>query len=179
MKGLTFLLVVSLFVGCLFAQQATVDLSALPEGLRNQVVEAQRAQDIEKKIERYGRWVGMGTEVGNAVDGALSAISKHANEFANTKVGMFTMAIIAFKVIGYPIIQLIVGIPLLLMGTIFFIWILKSQCLPSKIKIITGVGKDRVIEEQILKPQEDWYTVVAALCYVIYIVICMAVIFTH
>lgn len=160
-------------------QTATIDLSKLDPTLRAQIEAAQKEQSIEEKINRYGRWVGMGKEVGDAIDGALGAISNRANEFANTKVGMFTMGIIAFKVVGYPIIQLCVGIPLILLGTIFFIWILKAQCLPRKVVTITGEGKEKKREEKFIEPEEQWYSFLAAVIYVIYLALCMAVIFAH
>lgn len=75
------------------------------------------ARNLEEKIQTYGKWVGLGKEVGGAVNESLTAITEQTAKFADTRVGKFTMFLIAWKVLGTDLIQLVVGI------LFFFIWI--------------------------------------------------------
>lgn len=78
------------------------------------------AQDIKAKANAYGAWVGVGKEIGEAVNSSLSAISDNAAKFADTKVGRFSMFIVAWKVLSddifgaiYTLIIVFIGLPIL------------------------------------------------------------------
>jgi hypothetical protein len=111
MKYITSLFLALILAVSAFAQQTQT--VTIPENMLTQEqrleLEAKRTQ---AKIETYGKWVGMGEEFGKAADAALTAVEKHADSIADTKVGMFTMAIIGYKVIGKDLIRVILGVGL-------------------------------------------------------------------
>ena len=113
MKRILTILAVLAFALTAFAQQqpknVTIDLNQLPESVRQQIEQQAALQDTKAKVEQYGAWVGLGKELGSAIDGGLTAVEKHADNIANTKVGVFTMALIAYKVIGTDVVQFVVG----------------------------------------------------------------------
>src|SRR5690554_4850095 len=84
-------------------------------------IKAKQAEtEFKAKVESYGTWVGIGKEVGVAVDEGLTAVTKHATAIADTKLGKVTMFIIAYKVIGQDIIQILLGLILWIILTIIF-----------------------------------------------------------
>lgn len=85
-------------------------LQQLSPEIQSQIATLNKKQEIETKIEKYGKWVGMGKEIGIAVNESLISLTETADKFANTKVGKFTMFIVAYKVIGTDILQLGFGI---------------------------------------------------------------------
>jgi hypothetical protein len=65
---------------------------------------------LENKIKQYGDWVGVGGEVGQAIEEGLSAVVGVADQFGKTDVGKFTMVLIAWKVMGHDIVRILLGI---------------------------------------------------------------------
>ena len=76
--------------------------------------------DLKKKVETYGNWVGVGKEVGIAIKEGLNAVVDVSEKFGNTKVGTFTMIMVAYKIIGKDILRIAIGLVFL---TIFIIFI--------------------------------------------------------
>ena len=113
MKRILSILAVLAFALTAFAQQqpqnVTIDLNQLPESVRQQIEQQAAMRDTKAKVAQYGAWVGLGKELGSAIDGGLTAVEKHADNIANTKVGVFTMVLIAYKVIGTDVVQFVVG----------------------------------------------------------------------
>ena len=76
-------------------------------------LEAQKDMEIaklENKIKQYGDWIGVGGEVGQAIEEGLSAVVGVADEFGKTDVGKFTLVLIAWKVMGKDIVKILLGI---------------------------------------------------------------------
>ncbi len=67
---------------------------------------------VKQNVGIISQYTGLGKEVGVAVNEGLSAITTQANNFANTKVGTWTMWIITYKIIGKDILRIVIGIPL-------------------------------------------------------------------
>ena len=63
------------------------------------------AKNIQEKAKAYGSWVGVGREIGEAVNSSLSAISDNAAKFADTKIGKISMAIVVWKVVGSDVLS--------------------------------------------------------------------------
>lgn len=107
-----------------FAQTKTSDeMVSIPKSqLTAQQLASVQQANLQSKIEQYGKWVGLGKEVGEAVNGSLSALTKQAEEFSKTGVGKFTMFMIAWKVLGNDLTQFVVGVPLFAVG--FVVWII-------------------------------------------------------
>jgi hypothetical protein len=137
-------------------------------------------QDLQKKIEMYGDWVGKGEEIGKAVDGSLKAITSNAVSLSETKLGKFTMFLVAWKVIGTDVIQL--GIGLLLMLIFFPLFILSywRTCIPRRVLIEDGPEAEKK-KWQILNPSDDMDTnhqrIGHAVALVIWIAINSAILF--
>lgn len=150
-----FLAMVMLFMATnVWAQQQgqtnkiVVDKSLLtPEQIAQ--AEAQATLDRTKStVEQAGEWVGLGKEIGSAVDGALSALTERTDQFAKTDVGKFTMFLVAYKVIGTDLIQAVVGIPLFLVVIIMFIWLTRRNCMRRRyLKCERTEEKNTVIKE--------------------------------
>jgi hypothetical protein len=82
------------------------------------VIEAQAQMDkanaevaqLQKKLDTYGKWVGVGGEIGNAVKEGLTAVVDVADKFGATNVGQFTMVMVAWKVVGKDVTKIIIGL---------------------------------------------------------------------
>lgn len=87
------------------------------EAIKNMEIEK-----LEKKVEQFGDWVGVGGEVGSAIEEGLSAVVDVADKFGKTDVGKFTLVLVAWKVMGKDVIKILLGI-------IFFgilVWVLNK-----------------------------------------------------
>lgn len=136
--------------------------------------------EMQEKLESAGKMAGVGREIGVAIREGLGALTDESNRFADTKVGVFVMWMIAFKVMGYPAIQAVVGIPLIIIGTIIFIIFFFKACVPRKVlNKTTGTGKDIVKEYKVWEPDEPWYPLSAAAIYAAYLALCCSIIFIH
>ncbi|KKT29038.1 hypothetical protein A3I36_04745 [Candidatus Giovannonibacteria bacterium RIFCSPLOWO2_02_FULL_45_28] len=93
----------------------------LPPDVLKGLEERQSLAVMAKRIETYGKWVGIGKEIGSAVNESLSSITVQADNFAKTGVGKFTMFLVAYKVLGKDLLGMIIGVPLLVVWTALFI----------------------------------------------------------
>lgn len=93
--------------------------------------------DLERKIETYGDWVGVGGEVGVAVREGMMAIIDVADKFAGTDIGKYTMVLIAWKVIGDDLSVIgfkLLGI-LIWLSIMVMIWkMYKRLCFERKVR---------------------------------------------
>lgn len=69
-----------------------------------------RVAELEKKLQTYGNWVGVGGEIGIAVREGLGAVVDVSEQFGKTDVGKFTMIMIAWKVMGKDVIKIFIGL---------------------------------------------------------------------
>lgn len=106
-----FTLLLLLFSVTLFAQTktVTVDVNDLPQNLRATIEQEAERQAMQHKVQAYGEWVGLGKEIGSAVDGSLSALTTNAIDFSQTDLGKITMALVIFKVAGEDLIGILIG----------------------------------------------------------------------
>lgn len=81
---------------------------------------------MEDKLETYGKWVGVGGEIGTAINDGLGAVVTSAEEFGKTEVGFFTMALIAWKVAGKDLVRIGFGFVLFVVFTIMMIYMWKQ-----------------------------------------------------
>jgi hypothetical protein len=96
------------------------------------------ANETKETVKKYGEWVGLGKEVGEAFDGALGAIQKHAQDLADSRLGVFIMFLIAYKIIGTDMVQFAVGVPLLIAGLSAILWSYRKTCIVRRIKVKGG-----------------------------------------
>jgi hypothetical protein len=83
-----------------FAQDSQETVTIPKSSLTDQQKAEYAAAQLKAKSDQYGKWIGIGHEVGVAVNDGLAAVTTQANNFAQTPVGKWTMFVIIFKVIG-------------------------------------------------------------------------------
>jgi len=158
MKTIVSIFAALAFVASVFAQQqpnmVTVDVNQLTPEARAQIEMAK----TKEKIAQYGSWVGVGREVGEALDAGLTAVEKHADNIADTKIGMFAMAVIAYKVIGTDLIQLFVGLGFALLWVPFYVYMAWRNVIPHRVltdeildketgKVVKRMYKNELIDD--------------------------------
>ncbi len=124
----------------------------LPPNLVADLETKNQIESTQKKIESYGKWVGVGKEVGVAVNESLSALTTQADTFSKTGVGKFAMFLVAWKVLGRDFIGFIIGVPLLLFGTIMFVWSYRRMCLPYS--VLTKINEDKSKEYTVVNKED-------------------------
>lgn len=92
---------------------------------------------LPTSVEQAHNWVGVGKEVGEAMNSGLEAVTTQASKFADTKVGKFTMFLIAWRVIGERAtaisVHLIVGLGIILFGMPVVIWSYRRMVIPRQV----------------------------------------------
>lgn len=181
---LTLVLVIS---GVVFAQgnqnqkqeQITVNVSDLDPALVEKIKNEQSIKEVKRKINTYGQWVGMGKELGGAVDGALSSITKHADNMANTNVGKFTMFMIAYKVLGNDVMGITFGFIFWFIGTLLFIWIFYKNGINKHVYDIRYAddGKTITRKDENIKYPEDGAPILITFGYFVWCGVCVLIMF--
>lgn len=149
MKRILFLLSIVMFmVVNVQAQKVEVDVSDLTPAQQAKIQAQQKLEladmqikELQNKVDTYGKWIGVGGEVGQAVKEGLSAVVDVADKFGKTDVGQFTMVMIAWKVMGKDIIQIFLGLIFFTVLILIIVGIFKRVVLSRKILIErTGNG---------------------------------------
>lgn len=83
---------------------------------QRQVVEVQTARE----------WVGLGKEIGEAVNSSLAAVTEQTSKFAETKVGYLTMALVVWRVVGEDFVGYIASLGLFLMIFPVIVWSMRK-----------------------------------------------------
>ena len=91
-------------------EKITVNTSDLTVDQLAKIKTEETAVELQKKLDTYGKWVGVGGEVGTAVKEGLNAVVDVADKFGKTDVGKFTMFMIAWKVVGKDFMRVIIGL---------------------------------------------------------------------
>lgn len=99
----------------------TVDLSTLSPDVQA-AIQAQKESDaFTQKIETYGKWAGMGKEVGVAVRDGLTAVKDVTLEISETKLGRTVVWLVVWKVAGKDFVQIGVGFIVFLVASVFIV----------------------------------------------------------
>jgi hypothetical protein len=173
-------------------QQVTVDYSDLTPAQQAQynadkLITEQKAQlaVAEKKIEQFGDWVGVGGEVGKAIEEGLSAVVNVADEFSGTDVGKFTMILVAWKVMGKDVVKILLGIIFFIVMA-FLITRIYRNSVQTRRKLIQktpqGFWKRSIKKYELVKSDLDgeeklWLSIVLAAVFLIGIWITYAIMF--
>lgn len=91
-------------------EKITVNVSDLTSDQLMKIKLTNEAEALKTNIQNYGSWVGVGKEVGTAVKEGLLAVVDVSDKFGNTKIGTFTMYMVAWKVIGKDLVRIFLGI---------------------------------------------------------------------
>lgn len=135
----TLLVVLLLFQTMALAQQNEETVS-IP---RSQLTEQQKAQYAQDKTRS---WVGMGKEIGEAVNSSMQAITTQSNNFAQTPVGKLTVLIVIWKVVGDQLLHVVGALLELLIFVPIWIWSYRRTCMTRRNK--TGKDTWQVVEYQ-------------------------------
>jgi hypothetical protein len=133
-------IVLLILSGIAIAQEQQKMVSVPEDQLTEQQKQNLKLQQVDTTVEKAHGWVGMGKELGQAFDSAMSSLTARSNEFAQTPVGKFTMFLVAWKVMGEQagavanaivhfvggFIELIVFFPILL-------WSYRKSCMDKRI----------------------------------------------
>ena len=108
----------------IFAQvddRMIVNEKDLPPDLVRELKEKKKQKEVKEEISDYSEYIGMGKEIGMAISEGLKAVVTEAEHFGNTNVGLFTMIMIAWSIIGIDIVQILLGIPIYFVGIFLLI----------------------------------------------------------
>jgi len=189
-------ILISLVLLCSFAaaQDQPKKMVSVPEDqLTEQQKQALKIQQVDTTIQSAHGWVGVGKELGTAFDSALQSLTQRSNEFAQTKVGKFTMILVAWKVMGedakqfanaivhfaYGFIELVVFLPILL-------WNYRRSCITRKILVSKeGPFWARKKTYQVFNPQkedEDTYrarSIVSLVLFLVFVFVFLVTVFSY
>jgi len=118
-----------------------------------------RIAELEKKLEVYGNWVGVGGEVGTAIEEGLTAVVDVADKFGKTDVGVFTMVLVAWKVVGKDVVRILLGLLFFFMITWLFLKVYKGYYRPKKVPVKRVPFFRRFVESveyEIIRPDRNW-----------------------
>ena len=115
MKKIVFLFMLLIFSAVAYSQSSGISLTAeqisrLDPATKAQIVALQAEQKTDQLLSTGSKWVGLGKEIAEAVNESAKGVAMTAAEFADTKLGKYTMFLIAYKVIGTDLLQLTFGI---------------------------------------------------------------------
>ncbi|KKR04455.1 MAG: hypothetical protein UT30_C0007G0011 [Candidatus Uhrbacteria bacterium GW2011_GWF2_39_13] len=163
-----------------------VPASQLTEGQIAQI----KAGEALTNLEQAGKYAGIGKEIGEGVSGALGAVNTEVAKFADTDVGQFTMAMIAWKIMGDDMIVVvkklmgaIVGVPFFFLTSLTLLWSYRRLCFPRRVMTKRGGGFFGEKEYTLIEPNpkgnwdvDDW-AIAHAVAFVAVIIISSLMIF--
>jgi len=135
MKRLITVLLLMVFTLGISAQGISLtqaDINKLPPDMKAKITAMQSQKEVTENLATIGEWAGLGNEVGQAVNGALVALTKTAGDFSKTELGKFTMFMVAWKVMGRDMTRLIIGTFIMLFFFTFFVIKWFTTCRPKK-----------------------------------------------
>ena len=144
MKRLVFVLLLAVPVFGQEDNRIVVDKNDLPPEVLKQV-------QMKNAVKNYGAWAGVGKEVGEAVNGALEAVTTQTERFSNTTVGRMTVALVIWKVIGQDVVRIIAGSAIWLFATVAFVWAMRRSCFPYRMKAKRNA--DKSVEWRVMEPK--------------------------
>lgn len=115
--------------------------------------------ELEKKLETYGKWVGVGNEVGIAVREGLMAVVDVSDQFGKTDVGKFTLIMVAWKVMGKDVVRILLGIAFIFIVTFMFFRVYRNMFVSKRIKVEDN-GWFKSKKYEIVSPDLSWDGVV-------------------
>lgn len=117
----------------------------------------QELETLQKKMDTYGKWVGVGGEVGTAIKEGLNAVVDVSDKFGKTDVGKFTLAMVAWKIMGKDVLRIFFGIVFAVIFTVFMFKYYKTNFTVHKIKVKDNGWKFWLPNEyQLVTPNERW-----------------------
>lgn len=113
--------------------------------------------ELTSKLETYGKWVGVGGEIGTAIKEGLNAVVDVADKFGSTRVGNFTMILVAWKIIGKDLVRILVGLLFIFVVSILIFRNYRNSFTEHRICIEDNGWKFWLPKKyQIVKPNSDY-----------------------
>jgi len=131
MKKLFIVFILLLAIGVSFGQQKEPEMVTVPKSMLN--ADQKAKIEVKEKVKSAKEWGGIGQEIGEGATAIFDALNRNAVEFGESTPGMALIGILAWKVIGTDFLQMLVGIPLWLIGTLLFTYSYIKTCIPRKI----------------------------------------------
>jgi hypothetical protein len=112
------------------AMSQTLDVSKLTEAQRAELsTQVSKLSSSPVNVsatvrEEAEAWGALGANMGKALVGAAREVGVASNEFASTPLGMITVAIVAYKLIGRDILGVLVGLLLMAVAWLvaLYVW---------------------------------------------------------
>lgn len=112
--------------------------------------------ELEKKLETYGKWVGVGGEVGTAVKEGLMAVVDVADQFGNTDIGKFTLVMVAWKVMGKDVVRIALGLVFFIVA-VFMLFRIHKRSFSVRRICIENPGFFKYPKKyQVIEPDSNW-----------------------
>lgn len=115
----------------------------IADGLLNiEGLSIQQQEEIKKNVERMkgkitpdtiNEYTTLGTAIGKAISTTAQELGIAVNEFSTTPVGKISIGIIAWKLIGEDLMQIVVGGIVLIVGVVYWIRLFNKMCLIREI----------------------------------------------
>ena len=116
-------------------EKITVNASDLTVDQLAKIKAETEVKELQKKLDTYGNWVGVGGEIGNAVKEGLTAVVDVADKFGKTDVGKFTLVMVAWKVMGKELVGIVLGLLFFFLFTFLLIWLYKRLIVARKVMV--------------------------------------------
>lgn len=150
-----------LFIGMNFtnAQQTqnekiVVDVNDLTPEQFEKIKAKNELESITQKVESYGKWVGVGNEIGVAIKEGLMAVVDVSDKFGNTNVGKYTMLFIGWKIIGADLIRILLGL-LFIIFYIKFVYKISKNLTTRRVLIKGSFWKFWEVKEyKVIEPDD-------------------------
>lgn len=134
------------------------------------------------------KYAAIGKSFGTAFKECWTTVSSDAEKFANSDAGKLTMVLIAWKIVGQDGINLVekavqysVGVPLLFIGTFFFIYLFRRNCISRpRLKSATKIGfltVKREYEGMTDPPHDNEAMILYGIAYAAFVGICALIVF--
>lgn len=114
-----YIIVILLSLCCFITTKAQVTLTqaqidSLPPVAKQAVELSIKKQQFEDQIKNVSEYASWGSEIGYAVDGALSAVEDHVVSLSETGLGHTVIFLVVWKFIAKDVLGMIVGFCLFL-----------------------------------------------------------------
>lgn len=101
-------------------------LKTLPDSVRLAIQKASELSDETLKAKELSESASIGREIGEAVNGTLTAIEGSALRIADSNLGKTAIFIACWKLLYGDIVGLILGIVIFIVGNVYAVRILKA-----------------------------------------------------
>jgi len=134
----------------------TVPVSVLS---RHQLDSINHANLNTRLVQGASQWIGLGREVGEAVNSGVTALTDQAAKFADTRAGKWTIAIIVWRVVGAQLMGYVahigIGLFIFVIGSVAILWSYRRTCMSRQVlvKVAYDERGKKIKEYKTLDPE--------------------------